>query len=132
LSEHEPHRRALPNYGHAIVPQAKIRYALRDRDKRRAFEVLGYSESRGNWRELRDAILAAIPFHPALVSHQDQWGLTRNVEMDITGPEAKTAPVRTKWIFRLREGEDFPRLVTLYVKTTEWRRREREVRPQGG
>ena len=129
MSEREPHRRALPNYKHAVAPEAKIRYALRDRDKHRPFEVLGYSESRGNWRELRDAILAALPFHPAFVSHQDQWGLPRNVEMDITGPEAKTAPVRTKWIFRLHEGEDFPRLVTLYVKTTEWRRREREERP---
>jgi hypothetical protein len=128
VSEREPHRQPLPNYRHAVVPEPKIRYALRDRDKRRAFEALGYSERQGNWRELRDSILAALPFHPAPVSHQDQWGLTRNVDLDITGPEGKTAPVRTKWILRLQDGEDFPRLVTLYVKTTEWRRREREER----
>jgi hypothetical protein len=129
VSEREPQRRALPNHEHALVPEAKIRYVLRDRDKRRAFEALGYSEKQGNWRELRDAILAALPFCLAPVSHQDRWGLTCNVEIDITGPEGKTAPVRTKWIFRLQDGEDFPRLVTLYVKTTEWRRREREERP---
>ena len=128
MSEREPHRQPLPNYRHAVVPEPKIRYALRDRDKRRAFEALGYSERQGNWRGLRDSILAALPFHPAPVSHQDQWGLTRNVDLDITGPEGKTAPVRTKWILRLQDGEDFPRLVTLYVKTTEWRRREREER----
>ena len=68
-----------------------------------------------------------LPFYPASVSHEDEWGITRNVDMLIPGPEGKTAPVRTKWTFRY--GEDFPRLVTLYVKTTEWRRGEREERP---
>lgn len=126
MSERGPHRRALPNHERAVVPEAKIRYALRDPDKRRAFEALGYSEARENWWALRDEILAALPLHPSPVSHQDRWGLTRNVDMNISGPEGKTAPVRTKWIFR--QGEDFPRLVTLYVRTTEWRRREREER----
>jgi hypothetical protein len=92
-----------------------VRYALRDRDKR------------GNWRTLREAIAENLPFYPAPVSHEDQWGLTCNVDMDVSGPEGKTAPVRTKWIFRFQQ-EDFPRLVTLYVKTTEWSRREREER----
>lgn len=128
MSEREPHRRALLNHEHAVVPEEKIRYALHDRDKRRAFEALGYSERQGNWRVLRDEILAALPFCSASVSHQDQWGLTYNVDLEISGAEGKTAPVRTKWIFRLQDGEDFPRLVTFYVKTTEWRRREREER----
>ncbi len=44
--------------------------------------------------------------------------------MILSGPEDKQAPVRTKWIYRT--GEDFPRLVTIYVKTTQWKRRERE------
>lgn len=127
MSGRGPHRNALPNHERAVVPEARIRYALRDRDKRRAFEVLGFSEDRGNWRELRDGIPSALPFYPAAVSHEDQRGLTRDVDMDISGLEGKTAPVRTKWVFR--EGEDLPRLVTLYVRTTEWRRREREARP---
>lgn len=126
MSEREPHERALRNHEHAVVPEAKVRYALRDRNKRRAFEALGYSERRENWRKLRQAIAEKLPLCPASVSHEDQWGLTYNVDMLISGPEGKTAPVRTKWIFRFPEGEDFPRLVTLYVKTTEWRRRERE------
>lgn len=118
----------LPNHESVVIPEAKVRHALRDRNKRRAFEVLGYSEERGNWRELREAITENLPCYPASVSHEDQWGLTCNVDMLISGPECKTAPVRTKWIFRSQEGEDFPRLVTLYVKMTEWRRRDREER----
>lgn len=128
MSERGPHRWALLNYERAIIPEAKVRYALRDRDKRRAFEALGYSEERGNWRALREAIAENLPFYPAPVSHEDQWGLTCDVDMDVSGPEGKSAPVRTKWIFRFQQGEEFPRLVTLYVKTTEWSRREREER----
>ena len=105
-----------------------MQYALRNRNKRRAFEALGYSECRGNWRELRQAIVDKLPLCPASVSHEDDWGITYNVDMLVPGPEGKVAPVRTKWIFRSPEGEDFPRLVTLYVKTTEWRRIEREER----
>jgi filamentous hemagglutinin len=120
------HQGALQNHERAVISEAKVRYALRDRDKRRAFEALGYSEERENWQSLRDAILEGLPCYPAPISHEDQWGITHNVDMPISGPEGKTAPVRTKWIFRVQE--DFRRLVTLYVKTTEWRRREREQR----
>ena len=41
-------------------------------------------------------------------------------------PANKAAPARTGWIYL--HGENFPRLTTLYVKTTEWRRWEREGR----
>jgi hypothetical protein len=128
MTERVPHRRALLNHERAVVTEAKVRYALRDRDKRRAFHALGYSEERGNWRSLRDAILESLPFYPAPVSHEDRWGLTCDVDIPISGPEGKVAPVRTKWIFRFPEGEDFPRLVTLYLKTTEWKRTDREGR----
>jgi hypothetical protein len=125
MSERVPHLRTLLNHERAVITEAKVRYALRDRDKRRAFQALGYKEERGNWRALRDAIFESLPLYPAPVSHEDRWGLTCNVDMPISGSEGKTAPVRTKWIFRLPEGEDFPRLVTLYVKTTEWKRTDR-------
>lgn len=126
MSERGLHTEALQNHEQAVITEAKVRYALRDRNKRRAFEVLGYSEERENWRELREAITKNLPHYPALTSHEDQWGLTCDVDILISGPEHKTAPVRTKWIFRFQEDENFPRLLTLYVKTTEWRRRERE------
>ncbi len=126
MGKRGPHKGALPNREHAVISEAKIRYALRNFNKRRAFEALGYREE--DWRELHTMIIENLSFYPASISHEDQWGLTCNVDMLITGPENKTAPVRTKWIFRSQEDEDFPRLVTLYVKTMEWRRREREKR----
>jgi hypothetical protein len=105
------------------MPESKVRYALRDSDKRQPFEALGFSEEAGNWEELRDAIREELPTRPAIFSHRDEWGVTFDVDILVSGPEGREAPVRTKWIYRT--GEDFPRLVTLYVKTTEWRRRER-------
>ncbi len=123
MSERELHPEALDNVGRALMPESKIRYPLRDPNKRRAFEALGFSEEAGNWQELRDTVEDNLPFHPAQISHRDEWGTTYDVDMDISGPAGKRAPMRTKWIYRT--GEDFPRLVTLYVKTTEWRRRER-------
>lgn len=123
MSEREPHPEALDNFARAQMPEDKIRYPLRDPNKRRAFEALGFGEEANNWQELRDAVEEGLPFHPARFSHRDEWGTTYDVDMNISGPVDKQAPVRTKWIYRT--GEDFPRLVTLYVKTTEWRRRER-------
>jgi hypothetical protein len=121
-----PRGDALRNFGAAHIPESKIRYSLRDPNKRRTFEELGYSEEAGNWRILRDTVAECSPLYSACFSHEDRWGVTYDVDMLLTGPEGRTAPVRTKWIFRT--GEDMPRLVTLYVKTTEWRRWEREDR----
>ena len=89
MSERVPHRRALPNYERAVINEAKVRYALRDRDKRRAFQALGYSEERGNRRALRDVSFESLPLYPAPVSHEDRWGLTCNVDMPIWGRKAK-------------------------------------------
>lgn len=105
------------------MPEGKVRYALRDPDKRQPFAALGFGEEAGNWEGLRDTIKGELPTHPAYFSHRDEWGTTFDVDIAVAGPEGREAPVRTKWIYRT--GEDFPRLVTLYVKTTEWRRRER-------
>jgi len=118
----EPHPDALRNFERAYVPEGKIRYALRDRDKRRPFGVLGYSEGAGNWEELHEAIREGLAVWPAVFSHRDEWGVTYDVDMVVSGPSGREAPVRTKWIYRV--GEDFPRLVTLYVRTTQWRREE--------
>lgn len=123
MSERNPHPEALENVEAVLLPESKIHYALRDPDKRQPFAALGFSEGAGNWRELRDAITEELPTRPAIFSHRDEWGTTFDVDISVTGPEGKEAPVRTKWIYRTEE--EFPRLVTLYVKTTEWRRRER-------
>lgn len=122
--EQRPHPDALRNFGRARVPEGKVRYPLRDPDKRKAFEALGFSEEAGNWETLRGEIVESLPLYPARFSHRDEWGTTYDVDMPVVGTEERKAPVRTKWMYR--SGEDFPRLVTLYVKTTEWRRWERE------
>lgn len=124
MSERETHPEALPNYEKAVLPEAKIRYALTDPDKRRPFDALGFATEVGNWEELRDRIVKELPAHPARFVRATGWGDIHNVDMMIEGPSRKRAPVRTGWIYRV--GEDHPRLVTLYVKTTEWSRMERE------
>ena len=124
MSEPAPHTEALRNHDRAVIPEAKIRYALTDPDKRRPFEALGFAEESGNWEELRDGIANGLTIHPARFVQATEWGNIHNVDMTIGGPNGRRAPIRTGWIYRV--GEDNPRLVTLYVKTTEWRRMERE------
>lgn len=124
MSEREPHPEALRNHERAILPVAKIRYALTDPDKRRPFEALGFSAEAENWEGLRDRIVKGLPTHPARFTQSTGWGDIHSVDMIIEGANRRRAPIRTGWIYRV--GEDHPRLVTLYVKTTEWRRMERE------
>lgn len=121
-----PHDNALKNFRDAFVSEEKVRYALRDPNKRRLLEALGYSEEVGNWRDLREVIIEGLSFHPARFNSNSEWGDIYYVDMIIGGPDDKEAPVRTGWIYRI--GEDFPRLITLYVKSTEWRRMERKGR----
>lgn len=124
MSDPEPHTEALRNHERAVIPEAKIRYALTDPDKHRPFEALGFAGEAGNWEELCDAIADELPTHPARFVQATGWGDIHSVDMIIEGPNRRRAPIRTGWIYRV--GEDHPRLVTLYVKTTEWRRMERE------
>lgn len=118
------HPDALRNFERAVLPEEKIRYALRDPDKSGPFGALGFGETVDNWTELRDRIVEELPRNSANFIKETRWGEIYNVDMLIEGPIGKRAPVRTGWIYC--SGEDFPRLTTLYVKTTEWRRMDRE------
>lgn len=124
MSEQGRHCQALRNHEKANIPEEKIRYALSDPDKRRPFEALGFSIEAGNWEKLRSEITKRLPVYPARFVQTTGWGDIHNVDMIVEGPGGRKAPVRTGWIYRV--GEDNPRLTTLYVKTTEWRRMERE------
>jgi hypothetical protein len=127
MSAREPHPAVLRNFQNALIPESKLRYALVDSDKRKPFRVLGWAvEGSSGWRDLRDALVEGLPYNAAVLSHRDEWGETYDVDMTVVGPKGKAAPVRTKWMYRI--GEDFPRLVTLYVRTTDWKRWERERR----
>lgn len=125
MTEQFFHPEALNNFERACIPEGKIHhYALRDLDKSRPFRALGFSEEAGNWEALRDAILERLPRSPAVFDKQNEWGTYYEVNTIIRGPSGKEAPVRTYWIYRW--GEDFPRLATIFISSTEWRQWELE------
>lgn len=86
---------------------------------------MGFSEEAGNWENLRDAILEELPRYPAVFDKENQYGITHEVTIPVSGPTGKEAPVKTYWI---REGEEEPpRLTTLFINTKEWRRWEKDA-----
>jgi hypothetical protein len=123
MAQEPQHPESLRNFERAYIPVGKIRhYAFRDPDKSRVFRALGYSEEAGNWEALRAAILDALPRHAAGFDKQDEYGITYEVTLTVSGPLGKEAPLKTYWIYEW--GEDSPRLITLYVNAKEWRRWE--------
>ena len=125
MGEWLPHPKALRNFDSACIPESKIRgYALVERDKSRLFKALGFSEEAGNWEDLRDAIRRGLPHQPATYDKENVYGTTYEVVLPIRGPTSKEAPVKTYWMFR--RGQDFPRLVTLYINAKEWERWDQE------
>lgn len=119
-----PHPEALENFERACIPEAKMHYALQHPDKGRVFAALGFSEEEANWEVLREATRQGLPHQPATYLKQNEHGLYCEVVLPIRGPTDKEAPVKTVWIYR--RGENFPRLVTLYIIVKEWTRWEKE------
>ena len=113
----------LPNCDHAFIEDSKlIDYALspgseRGQHKARVFEsALGFNLS--NWRELRQAVLAALPKHNATLTSEAVFGKKYQVVMAITGLNRRTVDVVTVWQFdRQPDGTlaEAPRLVTIYI-----------------
>lgn len=125
MGKRPPHPKALRNFDSARIPESKIRgYALVERDKSRLFEALGFSTQAGNWEDLRDAITWGLPYQPATYDRENAFGTTYEVVLPIRGPTGKEAPVKTYWMFG--RGQDFPRLVTLYINAKEWERWDQE------
>ncbi len=125
MNREPPHPDALRNFDRAIVPEDKIlNYALREPNKSRMFGLLGFSRVAGNWEALRDAILGELPRCPAVFEKENEWGAYYGVDVVVTGPNGKRAPVRTHWIYLW--GHDRPTLATLLVDAKEWRRWDRE------
>lgn len=122
MPQDSPHPKALANFEKAYIPESKMHYALQDASKSRVFRALGYSEKADNWEVLRDAILEGLSNYPAVFDKEDQYGITYEVVIIISGPVGKNAPVKTYWI---REWEsEYPRLITLFIDSREWRRWE--------
>ena len=109
----------LPNPERAHIDPGKLRgYCLNPthedgQHKARVFQsALGLRmEDAG---ELREALLQAARTHDATPGSTDRHGSTFVVDFVMTRAERR-AGVRSVWI--VRHGEDFPRLVTCYVRT---------------
>lgn len=107
----------MPQAERAVVDLTKLRdYCLsathpRGRHKARVFEAtLGFTSAHAE--ELRSALLVAVRGTNAERTEQDSYGQRYVVDATVHGP-AGQAMVRSIWI--IREGEDFPRLITCYV-----------------
>lgn len=113
----------LPNCQRAIVEDSKlVEYALnpeseRGQHKARVFErALGFTSD--NWRDLKQAILDALPQCAAEPQSETPFGKKYTVLVPVTGPNGRTAQLHTVWQYDRRlDGtlRDVPRLVTLYL-----------------
>lgn len=108
----------LPNNKKAVISNEKFtKYALNKehttgRDKAVAFEkALGYNVDNAN--ELIANIHKNIAFCPAKKRPATEYGQPFDVTMNLTGPNGKTARVKTGWI--IDKGAEHPRLTSAYV-----------------
>lgn len=109
-----PHKKALPKYDRALIPEEKIMgYSLNPaRDKAPVFKsALGFTSKNG--RDLIKAIKKELPYHEAIPKACDKYGQRYAVDLPITGPNGATKIVRTGWIIDAESG--IARLVTAYL-----------------
>lgn len=109
----------LPNYTQTIIDMRKLtHYALdptreEGGGKAHVFEVaLDITQEDADF--LRDAIIQGIQTNDAEMTQKTQYGQKYEVEFEIEGLNEQVATIMTVWI--VLDGEDFPRLVTTYVR----------------
>ncbi|OOX81424.1 DUF6883 domain-containing protein [Snodgrassella alvi] len=109
----------LANVDKAVIDPNKVTsYALNTEhpvggNKAKVFEsALGYNQSNAN--DLISKIQSGAKTNTAILGKADNHGQRITIDMPITGPNGKTATVRTGWIYD--PGSSTPRLTTLYVK----------------
>jgi hypothetical protein len=107
----------LPNPDRAIIPFEKLEgYSLNPehsegRHKAIVFQAalnIGLEAA----EELRSALLQAIKTQEVTLAAQTLYGQKYRLDFEMTYQE-KQAIIRSVWI--VRQGEDFPRLVTCYI-----------------
>ena len=108
----------LPNVENAYIDMRKLTdYALdpareEGGGKARVFEtVLGIRQ--GDAEYLHDAIIGGVLVHDATATQKNPYGQKYEVQFEIMGLNERFANNLTVWI--IRNDEDFPRLVTVYV-----------------
>ena len=99
------------------IPPAKLtQYALNpagDKNKAKVFEsALGYTLD--NYQDLIDNIKEGIKKYPMEAHGKNPYGDLFHCDIEVTGPNGKTAIVRTGWIQVF--GSSAFRLTTIYVK----------------
>lgn len=111
----------LPNAERAVVPIEKLRdYSLnraheKGKHKARVFHAaLGFTETDAG--RLRLMILEAAQREEATKGESLFYGQMYRVDFEVQMLE-RAATIRTTWI--VREGEDFPRMVSCFVKGKE-------------
>ncbi|MCW5910199.1 MAG: hypothetical protein KIT62_03950 [Cyclobacteriaceae bacterium] len=108
----------LPNYEHANISLSKLQdYVLNENHpvgkyKARVFDSALYIKS-SDAETLKEKILLGLPDQDAIETEADRYGKRFFVDINIRNLN-REAIVRTAWI--VLQGEDFPRLVSCYVK----------------
>jgi len=109
----------LPNWINAKIDITKLQdYVLNDNHplgkyKARVFQS-ALSMNTSDAMKLSDKILKGLANSEAIVGQTDQYGTRYFVDLNISNFNQQ-AVVRTAWI--ILKNEEFPRLITCYVKT---------------
>ena len=98
------------------IPPAKLtQYVLNpagDKNKAKVFEsALGYTLD--NYQDLIDNVYKNINNFPVVQIGNNEQGKLYRCDITITGPNGRTAVVRTGWI--MKKETDFYRLTTIFV-----------------
>lgn len=108
----------LPNGDRALVPLEKLsEYSLnlanaRGKHKARVFRAaLGWTVE--NAGELRELLLERAQEAEVETGQHNGYGQIYRLDFTIPGPDGEVT-IRSNWI--IRDGEDFPRLTTCFVK----------------
>jgi len=106
----------LPNYGSAVIPQAKITHYLlsfthRDgRSKAEFFTRFGFSAI--DWETLARALLRHAADHEVIKVEDSRFGTRYVIDGIIHAPDGRTPNIRSVWF--IETGEQIPRFATAY------------------
>lgn len=109
----------IANNKNLIIPDSKlIEYALNPQKSKGKAEVfksaLGYSLD--NYKDLKENIITNLKQKDMLFIDEDEFGKRYRCDFKITGPNGKSAEIRTGWIKKADSDELQLRLTTVYMR----------------